>query len=217
MLLLDQAPHSQGRRPALRAPGPRGRPVRGAGAKGANAVMALNDALTVRPNDQPITLLLSDAYVHGRGAARTRPRLLKPLITAHKGKASPGPGGAVRAAGPHRGAARVTSSRSWHALSRAVDADRKNGVLAAQLADRAEAAGDDELLVKALRTITMHPGNGPDQRGGGPAPAGQAGAAPGRQQPRHPLRQAGGAWWPPRTIPPSAEAKAFISSVGWLA
>jgi predicted Zn-dependent protease len=158
LLLLDQAPHSQD-------DGERFERLSRAGAlfmelgEATSATMALNDALMVRPNDQATTLLLSDAYLKA-GALQDAASLLKPLITAHKGKASPAL--AVLYGQLARIAATAGDAKSeLHALSRAVDADRKNGTLAAQLADRAEAAGDDELLVKALRTITLHPGNGP--------------------------------------------------------
>ena len=42
------------------------------------------------------------------------------------------------------------------ALSRALDADKKNGAVATELADRAEAMGDYDLATKALRLITVH-------------------------------------------------------------
>jgi tetratricopeptide (TPR) repeat protein len=127
--------------------------------EGSSAVMALDDALALRPSDQHTTLLLSDAYVIA-GALEEAASLLKPLISAHKGKASPA------LAALYGQLARIAVQAGdvkseLAALSRALDADRKNGVLAAQLADRAEAAGDDDLLIKALRMITMHPGNGP--------------------------------------------------------
>jgi predicted Zn-dependent protease len=127
--------------------------------EGSTAVMALNEALAVRPDDQPTVLLLSDAYILA-GALQEAADLLKPLITAHKGKASPALAslwGQVA-----RIAAKAGDTKSeLQALSRALDADRKNGVLAALLADRAEEAGDDELVTKALRSITAHQPAGP--------------------------------------------------------
>jgi tetratricopeptide (TPR) repeat protein len=158
LLLLDQSQHSADE-------GERFERVSRAGAlfvdlgEGASAVKALNDALALRPNDQNTTLLLSDAYVIA-GALQEAAALLKPLIGAHKGKASP----ALSALYAQLARIAVQAGdvkTELQALSRALDADRKNGVLAAQLADRAEALGDDELLVKALRMITVHPGTGP--------------------------------------------------------
>ena len=52
------------------------------------AVMALNEALVVRPGDEETALLLSDAYVLA-GALEDAAALMKPLVAARKGKASP--------------------------------------------------------------------------------------------------------------------------------
>src|SRR5207237_9398969 len=50
------------------------------------AVMALNEALVVRPGDEQTTLLLSDAYLLA-GALDEAAQLVKPFVAAHKGKA----------------------------------------------------------------------------------------------------------------------------------
>jgi tetratricopeptide (TPR) repeat protein len=47
------------------------------------------------------------------------------------------------------------------ALKRALEADRKNGHVAAELADLAETMGDDELALRALRAVTLHAQTGP--------------------------------------------------------
>jgi tetratricopeptide (TPR) repeat protein len=118
------------------------------------ALMALNEAHTMRPQDGDTMLLLSD--VHGQtGDWRAAANLLQPLIAAHKGKASPALAALyVRLA---RLAAHIGDSKAeLQALSRALDADKKNGAVATELADRAEALGDHELATKALRLITVH-------------------------------------------------------------
>ena len=210
MLLLDQAPHSQDDDQRFERLARAGALFVELG-EGASAVMALNDALTVRPNDQRTTLLLSDAYVLA-GALQDAAGLLKPLITAHKGKASPAL--ATLYGQLARIAARAGDPKAeLQALSRAVDADRKNGVLAAQLADRAEATGDDELLVKALRTLSLNPTNGPVTVAA--ALLRQAKLAHRQGDTNRAIlfaKQAG--MVAAKDDPAVAEAKAFISSVG---
>ena len=99
-------------------------------------------------------LLLSDAHALA-GELQEAANLLQPLIAAHKGKASPALSALyVRLA---RIAARAGDSKTeLQALSRALDADKKNGALATELADRAEALQDYDLATKALRIITVH-------------------------------------------------------------
>jgi len=48
-----------------------------------------------------------------------------------------------------------------NALKKAMETDRKNGYVAAELADLAEALGDDDLALKALRAITLNAPDGP--------------------------------------------------------
>jgi tetratricopeptide (TPR) repeat protein len=118
------------------------------------ALMALNEAHAMRPGDVDTQLLLSDAHAMA-GDLQESANLLGPLIAAHKGKASPALSALyVRLA---RLAARVGDSKAeLQALSRALDADKKNGALATALADRAEALQDYDLATKALRIITVH-------------------------------------------------------------
>jgi tetratricopeptide (TPR) repeat protein len=118
------------------------------------ALMALNEAHALRPGDVDIQLLLSDAHALS-GDLQESANLLGPLIAAHKGKASSALSALyVRLA---RLAARVGDSKAeLQALSRALDADKKNGALATELADRAEALQDYDLATKALRIITVH-------------------------------------------------------------
>jgi thioredoxin-like negative regulator of GroEL len=118
------------------------------------AVMALNEANAIRPQDLDVQLLLSDAYALA-GELQEAANLLSPLIAAHKGKASPALAALyVRLA--HLAARAGDGKAELSALSRALDADKKNGALATQLADRAEALHDDDLATKALRIITVH-------------------------------------------------------------
>jgi hypothetical protein len=123
------------------------------------AVMALNEALVVRPGDEQTTLLLCDAYVLA-GALEEAAQLLKPFVAAHKGKASPA------LAALHLRLARIAGAAGDRpgelaALGHALDADKKSAALAAEVANHAEDAGDDELALKALRLIVAHNAPGP--------------------------------------------------------
>ena len=123
------------------------------------AVMALNEALGVRPTDEETVLLLSDAYVLA-GAIEDAAALIRPLVAARKGKASPALATMhVRLA--HISGLAGDRAGQLAALGHALDADKKNGELAAEVADRAEEAGDDEVALKALRLIVAHNAPGP--------------------------------------------------------
>jgi hypothetical protein len=123
------------------------------------AVMALNEALVARPSDEETTLLMSDAYLLA-GALDEAADLLKPLIAARKGKGSSALAALQLRLARIAGFAgdRVTELA---ALGHALDADKKNGELAAEVADRAEQANDDDLALKALRLIVAHNAPGP--------------------------------------------------------
>jgi tetratricopeptide (TPR) repeat protein len=127
--------------------------------QGSVAMMALNEAVAIRPGDRDATLLLADAYTLA-GALDEASELLKPLLAAQKNRPSPALASIyVRLA---RIGARAGDTRAeLDALGRALELDKKNGALAAELADRAEAAGDDDVALKALRVITLYNSPGP--------------------------------------------------------
>jgi tetratricopeptide (TPR) repeat protein len=123
------------------------------------AMMALNEALTLRPQDEATALLMSDTYVLV-GALGDAAETLKPFVAAHKGMASP------TLAVLHGRLARIAAlagdaKGELAALTRALDADKKNGEIMAALAERAEAAGDLDLALKALRLIIATNVGGP--------------------------------------------------------
>jgi tetratricopeptide (TPR) repeat protein len=53
------------------------------------------------------------------------------------------------------------TAEQLQALRKGMEADRKNGHVAAELAELAETSGDDDLALKALRGITLHATDGP--------------------------------------------------------
>ena len=126
---------------------------------GSLAIMALTESLAIRPGDEASGLLASDAYVLA-GALDDAAATLKPFVAAHKGKASP-PLAVLHARLARIAALGGDEKEELAALTRALDADKKNGEIMVALADRAEAAGDLDLALKALRLITANSAGGP--------------------------------------------------------
>jgi tetratricopeptide (TPR) repeat protein len=123
------------------------------------AIMALSEALAIRPGDEASGLLASDAYLLA-GALDDAAAALKPFVAAYKGKASPALA-VLHARLAHIAALAGDTKEELAALARALDADKKNGEIMGALADRAEAAGDLDLALKALRLITANNAGGP--------------------------------------------------------
>ena len=126
---------------------------------GSLSVMALTEALTLRPGDEASGLLASDAHVLA-GALDDAAATLKPFVAAYKGKGAPGLA-VLHARLAHIAALAGDAKEELAALTRALDADKKNGEIMGALADRAEAAGDLDLALKALRLITANNATGP--------------------------------------------------------
>src|SRR6185312_11255955 len=125
----------------------------------AMALMALNEALSLRPQDEATALLVSDAYLLVSALDEAR-EALTPFVAAHKGMASPA------LAALHGRLARIAAlagdaKGELGALTRALEADKKNGEIMGTLAERAEAAGDLDLALKALRLIIANNATGP--------------------------------------------------------
>ena len=123
------------------------------------AVDAINKAFALRPDDRVVQRLLADALL----ATRQFPQamaLLDRLVGDGRGVE-----GGELAALYHR-MARASggigdSETQLSSLRKALDADRRNGVVAAELADLAEAMGDDDSALKALRAISLNCPDGP--------------------------------------------------------
>jgi tetratricopeptide (TPR) repeat protein len=126
---------------------------------GSMAMMALSEALSLRPGDEATALLASDAYVMV-GALVEAAEALKPFVAAHKGMASPALA-QLHSKLAHIAALAGDPKGELAALTRALDADKKNGEIMATLADRAEAAGDLDLALKALRLLIANNAGGP--------------------------------------------------------
>jgi tetratricopeptide (TPR) repeat protein len=125
------------------------------------AVVPAQRARELKPDDHETTLLVADVLIAST-QIREAVELLMPAIEGHK-RRSP-----ELAALQYRmaKAAAATGDRetqlAW--LKRAFDVDRKDGMIAAELAQLATELGDYELALKPLRAITLNDSPGPVTR-----------------------------------------------------
>ena len=150
------------------------------------AATALNEALTLRPDDEATALLASDAYVLA-GALGEAASVLKPFVAAHKGMPS-ATLAALYARMAHIAGLAGDAKGELTALTRAFDADKKNGDILAALAERAEVAGDLDMALKALRLIIANNSGGPIKRPRRLPPPGPYRPPPRRAGTRHHVR-----------------------------
>jgi tetratricopeptide (TPR) repeat protein len=125
------------------------------------ALAPAQKAKELRPDDHDTLILLADILTHS-GHADEAAQMLGPAINAHKRRTP------QLAALQHRMAKvyEITGDRqeqlSW--LKKAFDVDRKDGVIAAELAHLATELGDYDLALKPLRAITLMETPGPVTR-----------------------------------------------------
>jgi tetratricopeptide (TPR) repeat protein len=125
------------------------------------AVIPAQRARDIKPDDHETVLLVADVLI-ASAQIREAVELLMPAIEGHK-RRSP-----ELAALQYRmaKAAAATGDRetqlAW--LKRAFDVDRKDGMIAAELAQLATELGDYELALKPLRAITLNDSPGPVTR-----------------------------------------------------
>jgi tetratricopeptide (TPR) repeat protein len=123
------------------------------------AVQALEKATALRPTERQARGLLVDACV-GIGDLDRATELLNGLLGEAK---------SVRAeelAVLYQRQARLAAAKGdnegrLQALRKALDTDRKSTSIATEVADLAEAVGDDELAMRALRVVTASPNKDP--------------------------------------------------------
>jgi tetratricopeptide (TPR) repeat protein len=119
------------------------------------AAQALEKAVVLRPMERPARTLLTDAYV-GMGALDRGADVLAGLLAEAK---------TIRAeelAILYQRQARLAAAKGdpdgqLQSLKKALDTDRKSVAIASEVADLAEAVGDDELAMRALRVVTANP------------------------------------------------------------
>ena len=108
------------------------------------AAQALEKAVVLRPTERVARSLLIDACI-GMGELDRGEQVLAGLLAESK---------TMRA---EELAVLYQRQARLQALKKALDTDRKSVVIASEVADLAEAAGDDELAMRALRVVTANP------------------------------------------------------------
>lgn len=125
----------------------------------ASAVEPIREALALRPDDGDTIVLLSDAYM-GADALAEAVELLNDAINQKGRKRSPALAGMqlrmARIAGLSGDAG---TQMEW--LKVALDTDKGNNVIAAELAELAIAVGDDVTAMNALKIVTLQKTPGP--------------------------------------------------------
>jgi tetratricopeptide (TPR) repeat protein len=119
------------------------------------AAQALEKAVAIRPTERAARSLLIDAYV-GMGELDRGAEAMDGLLAEAKIMR------AEELAVLYQRQARLAAAKGdndgrLQALKKALDTDRKSVAIASEVADLAEAAGDDELAMRALRVVTANP------------------------------------------------------------
>jgi tetratricopeptide (TPR) repeat protein len=118
-----------------------------------SALAPLVAAYDLRADDHEVTVTLVDAYT-ATGAHAEAGQLLEMTIAAHGKRRSPELAVLQQRMGRLAGAAGARDTElEWYKV--AVDSDKNNGDIAADLAELAMALGDTETALKALRAITL--------------------------------------------------------------
>jgi golgin subfamily B member 1 len=119
------------------------------------AAQALVKAAPLRPAERAARTLLIDACI-GMGNLERGSEVLAELLAESKTMR------AEELAILYQRQARLAAAKGdsdgqLYALKKALDTDRKNAAIATEVADLAEAVGDDELAMRALRVVTANP------------------------------------------------------------
>jgi tetratricopeptide (TPR) repeat protein len=123
--------------------------------EGADAVAALEKAAALPAADRSTRRLLLEAYTLAGAIDRAQALLAELLAEARNLK----PEELALLYQRQAGLAAVTGDRDGQlaALKKALDSDRKNVVIANELADLAESIGDDDVALRALRVVAANP------------------------------------------------------------
>jgi tetratricopeptide (TPR) repeat protein len=120
------------------------------------ATAAFQQALALRPGDRELSLLVADVCIAGDKLAEAE-AILEALMKKAAKDLSSAELSSVQHKMAQLAAARGDAGGRLEWLKRAFDTNRKNGHVAIELADLAEAANDLDLAVKALRAVTLLP------------------------------------------------------------
>lgn len=125
------------------------------------AVVPAQRAREIRPDDHGTVCLVADVLI-GSGQIREAVELVMPAIDAHKRRSPELAALQFRMARAAAATGDRETQLAW--LKRAFDVDRKDGTIAAELAQLATEMGDYDLALKPLRAITLSDNPGPISR-----------------------------------------------------
>ena len=127
------------------------------------AVLPLEEAARMRPDDHPVVILLVDSYISAERFADAG-QLLEQAIAAHTRRRSPELAELQhRMSHLARAAGDPQLQLQW--LNAALDSDKNNGWVASELAQLAMELGDYDTALNALRVVTLNKSDGPMSRG----------------------------------------------------
>ena len=123
--------------------------------EGAEAVAALEKAVALPPADRATRVLLLDAYTLAGALDRAQALLTELLVDMRNLKSE-------ELASLYQRQAKLAAAAGDRdgqlaGLKKAFDVDRRNVAIASELADLAEATGDDDLALRALRVVAANP------------------------------------------------------------
>ena len=125
------------------------------------AVVPAQKARELKPDDHDTVVLVSDVLI-ASGQIREAVELLMPAIESHKRRSPELAALQFRMAKAAGATGDQETQLAW--LKRAFDVDRKDGNIAAALAQLATEVGDYDLALKPLRAITLNDSPGPITR-----------------------------------------------------
>jgi tetratricopeptide (TPR) repeat protein len=125
------------------------------------AVVPAQRARELRPDDHETVCLVADVLI-GSGQIREAVELVMPAIDGHKRRSPELAALQFRMARAAAATGDRDTQLAW--LKRAFDVDRKDGTIAAELAQLATELGDYDLALKPLRAITLSDAPGPISR-----------------------------------------------------
>jgi tetratricopeptide (TPR) repeat protein len=125
------------------------------------AVGPAQKARELKPDDHETVLLVADVLI-ASGQIREVVDMLMPAIEGHKRRSPELAALQYRMARAAGATGDRETQMAW--LKRAFDVDRKDGIIAAELAQLATELGDYELALKPLRAITLNDSPGPVTR-----------------------------------------------------
>ena len=126
-----------------------------------SAVVPAQRARELRPDDHGTVCLVADVLI-GSGQIREAVELVMPAIDGHKRRSPELAALQFRMARAAAATGDRETQLAW--LKRAFDVDRKDGTIAAELAQLATELGDYDLALKPLRAITLSDSPGPISR-----------------------------------------------------